>query len=66
MDVTLCTSSILHLCCISVDRYYAIVDRPLLYYDRVTTPKVVLAVLGSWVLAGKDLLFFWHMMNSSY
>ena len=36
MDVTLCTSSILHLSCISLDRYYAIVNQPLLYYDRMT------------------------------
>ena len=54
MDVTLCTSSILHLCCISVDRYYAIVDRPLLYNDRVTTSKCAVAVLGCWVLAGTN------------
>lgn len=36
MDVTLCTSSILHLSCISLDRYYAIVNQPLLYYERMT------------------------------
>ena len=36
MDVTLCTSSILHLSCISLDRYYAIVNQPLLYNDRMT------------------------------
>lgn len=51
MDVTLCTSSILHLCCISVDRYYAIVDRPLLYYDRITTARVVIAIICCWKLA---------------
>jgi hypothetical protein len=34
MDVTLCTASILHLSCISLDRYYAVVNKPLLYYDR--------------------------------
>ena len=31
MDVTCCTVSILHLCAVSVDRYYAIVREPLLY-----------------------------------
>ena len=51
MDVTLCTSSILHLCCISVDRYYAIVDRPLLYHDRITTTRVVMAIICCWQLA---------------
>ena len=51
MDVTLCTASILHLCCISLDRYFAIVNRPLLYYQRVTTPRVVLSVLVVWALS---------------
>jgi hypothetical protein len=40
MDVTLCTASILHLSCISVDRFYAVVNKPLLYYDRMTSCKV--------------------------
>lgn len=31
MDVTCCTVSILHLCAVSIDRYYAIVKEPLLY-----------------------------------
>ena len=52
MDVTLCTSSILHLCCISVDRYMAVVDRPLLYDERVTHGRVVASILGCWLVAG--------------
>ena len=52
MDVTLCTSSILHLGSISIDRYLAVVDRPLLYEVRVTHERVALAILGCWILAG--------------
>ena len=51
MDVCLCTSSILHLGCISIDRYMAVVDRPLLYHDRVTHFRVFGSILGCWVLA---------------
>ena len=41
MDVTLCTASILHLSCISLDRYYAVVNKPLLYYDRFEFDKLI-------------------------
>ena len=52
MDVTLCTTSILHLGCISVDRYMAVVDRPLQYAERVTHLRVITAVIGCWILSG--------------
>ena len=52
MDVTLCTSSILHLGSISIDRYLAVVDRPLLYDERVTHGRAAIAILGCWILAG--------------
>ena len=51
MDVTLCTASILHLSCISLDRYYAVVNKPLLYYDRMTLCKVNTMIIGCWFLA---------------
>jgi len=52
LDVTLCTSSILHLGCISFDRYMAVVDKPLLYEDRVTHRRVAVSILGCWLMAG--------------
>ena len=52
MDVTLCTSSILHLSCIALDRYCAIVNKPLLYQTRVTLPRVILAISICWLLSG--------------
>ena len=51
MDVTLCTSSILHLSCISLDRYFAIVDKPLLYNERVSPTKVAAMIGLSWLLS---------------
>lgn len=51
MDVTLSTASILHLSCISIDRYFAIVHRPLLYHSRVTPCRVVLASFFCWILS---------------
>ncbi|XP_046382292.1 octopamine receptor beta-3R-like [Ischnura elegans] len=49
LDVYFSTASILHLCCISVDRYYAIV-RPLEYPLCMTRRTVVLALGHVWTL----------------
>lgn len=48
LDVYFSTSSILHLCCISVDRYYAIV-KPLKYNIHMTKRVVALMILNTWV-----------------
>ncbi|XP_018362242.1 PREDICTED: octopamine receptor beta-3R-like [Trachymyrmex cornetzi] len=49
MDVYFSTASILHLCCISVDRYYAIV-RPLEYPAIMRTVTVTAMLSSAWTL----------------
>uniref|UniRef100_A0A6P7F675 Octopamine receptor beta-3R-like n=1 Tax=Diabrotica virgifera virgifera TaxID=50390 RepID=A0A6P7F675_DIAVI len=49
LDVYFSTASILHLCCISVDRYYAIV-RPLEYPITMTHKTVSFMLANVWVL----------------
>jgi len=49
MDVYFSTASILHLCCISVDRYYAIV-RPLEYPAIMKTVTVTAMLSSAWTL----------------
>ncbi|XP_068565322.1 trace amine-associated receptor 1-like [Cebidichthys violaceus] len=49
-DVTLSTASILHLCCISIDRYYA-VCQPLAYKSKVNDRVIGIMILMSWAVA---------------
>ncbi|EFA10769.1 octopamine receptor beta-2R isoform X1 [Tribolium castaneum] len=49
LDVYFSTVSILHLCCISVDRYIAIV-KPLKYALSMTKNIVALMLLATWVM----------------
>jgi hypothetical protein len=49
LDVYFSTASILHLCCISVDRYYAIV-RPLEYPITMTHRTVCFMIANVWML----------------
>lgn len=48
LDVYFSTASILHLCCISVDRYYAIV-KPLKYPINMTKKVVAIMVGATWL-----------------
>ncbi|GAB6031558.1 octopamine receptor [Chamberlinius hualienensis] len=50
-DVLFSTASILHLCCISVDRYYAII-RPLEYPLKMTGKRVFVMLVCVWVSSG--------------
>lgn len=47
-DVLASTASILHLCCISIDRYIAI-TRPLDYPMKITTRRVMYALCAVWI-----------------
>ncbi|XP_044515767.1 5-hydroxytryptamine receptor 4 [Gracilinanus agilis] len=50
LDVLLTTASIFHLCCISLDRYYAICCQPLVYRNKMTPLRITLMLGGCWVI----------------
>nr|ANO39017.1 GCR039 [Schmidtea mediterranea] len=51
LDVLLCSSSILNLCAISIDRYL-IITKPLQYGSRRTLKQMFLMILLVWFLSG--------------
>ncbi|XP_034048665.1 5-hydroxytryptamine receptor 4-like isoform X2 [Thalassophryne amazonica] len=50
LDVLLTTASILHLCCIALDRYYAICCQPLVYRHKMTPVRVAGMLGGCWII----------------
>ncbi|XP_051784620.1 5-hydroxytryptamine receptor 4 isoform X2 [Erpetoichthys calabaricus] len=62
LDVMLTTASILHLCCIALDRYYAICCQPLVYRNKMTPIRVALMLGGCWVIP--SLISFLPIMQS--
>ncbi|XP_042311412.1 5-hydroxytryptamine receptor 4 isoform X2 [Sceloporus undulatus] len=62
LDVLLTTASILHLCCISLDRYYAICCQPLVYRNKMTPLRIALMLGGCWI----EKRQFNNVSNSTY
>lgn len=62
LDILLCTSSILHLCCIALDRYWAIKDS-IKYAQKRTFKRVMIMILIAWLLSAVISLpvIIWNM-----
>lgn len=62
LDILLCTSSILHLCCIALDRYWAIKDS-IKYAQKRTLKRVMIMIMIAWGLSAVISLpvIIWNM-----
>ena len=66
-DILICTASILNLCAIAIDRYYAIHD-PLSYAQKRTMRRVLLTIAIVWLISGLisvPPLFGWNNSSGS-
>ena len=64
LDILLCTSSILHLCCIALDRYWAIKDS-IRYAQKRTLKRVMIMIMIAWGLSAVISLpvIIWNMKS---
>ncbi|XP_002733923.1 D(1) dopamine receptor-like [Saccoglossus kowalevskii] len=63
LDIMLSTASILNLCVISVDRYWAVM-KPFRYQAMMTRKRAVLMIIGVWILAA--LVSFIPVMTNAH